>query len=329
MQAMEVRDREIELRLEAFARARLSPDREAVARTRARVMREARLQLEAARIAGNMAPPTALAAHRPIARRLAMPILAASLWLALAVGSISASTAGGPLYHARMWIETATLPVDGVSRANAEITRLNERLAEATAAAARGDAGAVQAAIEAYRQIADEALAGSTGDQALQTLVAGALDRHLTVLAGVAASLEGKGNDTAAAAVEASIQRAIDHSQAVVDRVGANGAGSGGSGTSGHPATSPGGTDDHGTGSGSGAGAGSGSGAGSGAGAAAGSGSGSDSGSGAGAGSGAGTGSGGNTKPDKTPKPTPEPRTTPEPPDPQGQPDHTPRGPNQ
>jgi hypothetical protein len=317
MQAMEVRDREIELRLEAFARARLSPDREAVARTRARVMREARLQLEAARSAGNMAPPTALAAHRPIARRLAMPILAASLWLALAVGTISASTAGGPLYHARMWIETATLPVDGVSRANAEITRLNERLAEATAAAARGDAGAVQAAIEAYRQIADEALAGSTGDQALQALVAGALDRHLTVLADVAASLEGKGNDTAAAAVEASIQRAIDHSQAVVDRVGANGAGSGGSGTSGHPATSPGGTDDHGTGSGSGAGAG------------AGSGSGSDSGSGAGAGSGAGTGTGSDTKPDKTPKPTPEPRPTPEPPDPQGQPDHTPRGPNQ
>lgn len=308
MQAMEVRDREIELRLEAFASARLSPDREAVARTRARLMREARLQFEAARIAGTTAPPTVLARHRPIARRLAMPILAASVWLALAVGSISASTAGGPLYHARMWIETAILPTDGVSRANAEITRLNDRLAEAGAAAARGDAGAVQAAVEAYRQIADEALAGSTGDQALQALVAGALDRHLTVLAGVAAALEGKGNDTAAAAVEASIQRAIDHSQAVVDRVGANGAG-----TSGHPVTSPGDTSEHGTGSGAGTGAGSGSGTG----------------AGAGAGTGAGTGTGGNTKPDKTPKPTPEAKPTPEPPDPPGQPDHTPRGPNQ
>lgn len=320
MQAMEVRDREIELRLEAFARARLSPDREAVARTRARLMREARIQFEATRIAGTMAPPTALAAHRPIARRLAMPILAASVWLALAVGSISASTAGGPLYHARMWIETATLPTNGVSRANAEITRLNERLAEAGAAATRGDAGAVQAAVEAYRQIADEALAGSTGDQALQALVAGALDRHLTILAGVAATLEGKGNDTAAAAVEASIQRAIDHSQAVVDRVGANGAGGGGNGTLGHPATSPGGTGDQGTGSGNGTGTGAGTGAGTG------SGSGSGAGSGSGDGNGAGTGTGGDAKPDKPPKPTAKP--TPVPPDPQGQPDHTPRGQN-
>lgn len=311
MQAMEVRDREIELRLEAFARARLSPDREAVARTRARLMREARLQFEAAQITG-MTAPSVLAAHRSIARRLAMPILAAGVWVALAVGSISASTAGGPLYHARMWIETAVLPADGASRANAEITRLNERLAEATAAAARGDVGAVQAAIEAYRQIADEALAGSAGDQTLQALVAGALDRHLSVLAGVAATLDSKGNDTAAAAVEASIQRAIDHSQAVVDRVGANGSGGGGNGSSGAPVTNPGGTGGNGTGSGSGAGTGSGPGAGSG--------------SGDGAGSGAGTGTGGNPKPDKTPKPTPKP--TPEPPDPQGQPDHTPRGPN-
>jgi hypothetical protein len=193
---------------------------------------------------------------------------------------------------------------------------LNERLAEATAAAARGDAGAVQAAIEAYRQIADEALAGSAGDQTLQALVAGALDRHLSVLAGVAATLDSKGNDTAAAAVEASIQRAIDHSQAVVDRVGANGSGGGGNGSSGAPVTNPGGAGGNGTGSGSGAGTGSGSGAGSGSG----------DGTGSGTGSGAGTGTGANPKPDKTPKPTPKP--TPEPPDPQGQPDHTPRGPN-
>jgi len=39
MQAMEVTNREIERRLEAFARTRLSPDGEIVARTRARVMR--------------------------------------------------------------------------------------------------------------------------------------------------------------------------------------------------------------------------------------------------------------------------------------------------
>ena len=307
MQAMEVRDREIEFRLEAFARARLSPDREVVARTRARIMREARLQFEASRIAAHMAPAIVFVPRHSVVRRLAMPILAASIWLGIAVGSISAATAGGPLYPARMWVENAILPADGASRANAEITRLNDRLAEAVGGAARGDAAAVQAALDAYRQISDEAIAANIGNETLEALVSAALDRHLSVLTAVAATLESKGNDTAAAAVELSIQRAIDHSQAVVERLDANGSGGGVNGSSGRPATNPGGTGGSGTGSGAGSGAGAGAGAGSG----------SDSG-------GAGAGSG--SKPEKTPKPTPEAKPTPIPPD---QPEHTPRGPSQ
>jgi hypothetical protein len=308
MQAMEVRDREIELRLEAFARARLSPDREAVARTRARIMRESRLQFEASRIAAHMAPAIVRVPHRSTARRLAMPILAASVWLGISVGSISAATAGGPLYSARMWVENAILPADGASRANAEISRLDDRLAEAVAGAAHGDVGAVQAALEAYRQISDEAIAATTGNETLEALVAAALDRHLSVLAAVAATLESTGNDVAAAAVEASIQRAIDHSQAVVERLGENSSGGGGNGSSSHPASDPGTTG----GSGSGTGAGG------------------DGGAGTGTGTGSGTDTGGNSKPDKTPKPTPATNPTPKPtPDPPGQPDHTPRGQNQ
>ena len=310
MQAMEVRDREIERRLEAFARARLSPDREAVARTRARVMREARLQFDASRIAAHMAPAIALVPPRSTARRLAMPFLAASVWLAITVGSISAATAGGPLYPARMWVENATLPAGGASRANAEITRLNDRIGEAVGAATRGDASAVQAALDAYRQISDEALAATSGDATLQALVAAALDRHLSVLTVVAATLESKGNDTAADAVELSIQRAIAHSQTVVERVGSNGSGAGGNGSSDRPVTNPSG--------GGGSGAGTGLGAGTGAGSSAGAGSG-----GAGAGNGSGTGTGGNTKPDRTLKPDATPKPTP---DPAGQPEHTPRG---
>ena len=288
MQAIEVRDREIERRLDAYARARLRPEPKAVARTRARVMREARLQFEAARIAAHMTPSVALVSRRSTTRRLAVPFLAASVWLGIAVGSIAASQAGGPLYPTRMWIENSTLPTTGAARAGAELGRLDARLFEATAAASRGDVGAVEAALDAYFRIADEATAAAIGDSALESWVAAALDKHLAVLATVAASLEGKGNDTAVEAVEAveaSIQRAIVHNQAVVDRLDHNGAGGG---SSGGPAANP--TEP------------------------------------AGAGAGGGTGAGatpGDGKPNKTPKPTVAP------PDPQGPPEHSPRGPSQ
>src|SRR5437868_2759306 len=111
MQAIEVRDFEIERRLEAYARARLSPDPQSTARARARVMREARLQFEGARIATHMAPVVVAAATRASSwRRAAMPVLAAAIWLGIAVGSISAAQPGGPPYQTRMWIENAALP---------------------------------------------------------------------------------------------------------------------------------------------------------------------------------------------------------------------------
>jgi uncharacterized membrane protein YgcG len=322
MQAIEVRDREIERRLEAFARARLSPDREIVARTRARIMREARLQFEASRIAAHMAPALVVAPRRPIARRLAMPILAASVWLAIAAGSIAAATAGGPLYPARLWVENAVLPADGTSRASAEISRLNDRLGEVVAGAARGDAAAVEAALDAYRQIADEAIAASRGDATLEALVAAALDNHRAILSAVEIALADKGSDTAAAALEASIERAIHHNQSVVDDVHASGTGAG------DGLSAP--TRDPGTGAGTGAGTGSGTGTSTGTGSGSGSGSGSGAGAGSGDTGGGGSGSGsGESKPARTPKPTPAPPAPPASPDPQGQPEHTPRADNE
>jgi hypothetical protein len=285
MQAVDVRDREIERRLESYARARLTPDPRAVARARARVMREARLQFEASRIAAHMAPVVPLATRRSTARRLMMPFLAASLWLGIAVGSISAAQPGGPLYTTRIWIENAALPSGGVARASVELTRLDARLSDALAGAARGDVNAVQAALDAYRQIADQTIAEAAGDPALEALVSAALDQHLAVLAAVASSLEAKGNDIAAAAVEASIQRTIEHNEAVVTRIGTSGAGSGANG--GSPAAP--GTGGSGNGAGSGA---------------AGNGSTGDGAGGTG-GTGGGTDAGDPDKPDKTPKPTP------------------------
>jgi hypothetical protein len=240
MQALDIRDFEIERRLEAFARARLSPDPAGVARTRARVMREARLQFEAARTA-TIAPPVVLGAGRPLARRIAVPLLAASLWAGVVVGSVAAAQAGGPLYPTRLWIETATLPSGGSARTAAELDRLDARLADAMGAAARGDSDAVTAALAAYRQIADDAISAAGGDQALETKVTAALERHVAVLTAVSEGLEAKGNTTAAAAVETAIERAIEHNASVVAGLANNGGGAG-AGSS------------HGTGSGSGSG---------------------------------------------------------------------------
>jgi hypothetical protein len=288
MQALDIRDFEIERRLDAFARARLSPDPLVTARTRARVMREARLQHDAARDAALAAAPVRLVTRRSRARRVAMPLLAASMWLGIAVGSVAAAQAGGPLYPTRLWIEQATLPSGGSERMVAEIGRLETRLADALTAAAHGDTAAVAAALAAYDSIAAEALAGASGNEQLEAIVAAALDRHRAVLTAVAASLDEKGNSSAAEAVELAIERAIQHNAAVVEQIGAGkptGAGSNGAGSTG------GGSDSNVSGSG-----------------------GSTSGD---AQSGAGTGSGdqgdGGAKPSRSPKPTPEPTAPREP----------------
>ena len=305
-QALDIRDFEIERRLDAYARARLSPDPAAVARTRARVMREARLQFEAARIAAHVVPAVSLATHRPLARRIATPLLAASLWAGVVVGSVAAAQAGGPLYPTRMWIETATLPATGVARTTAELDRLDARLGDALGAAARGDAGAVAAALAAYRQIADETIVASTGDEALEARVAAALERHLAVLTAVSASLEAKGNSTAADAVETAIERTIERNAAVVAGLAGNGGGkeSGSGSTDGAGATGGGKTGGGGqTGNGQMGGTGS-----------------------TGGNGGAGRGQDGGAKPTREPKPTAAPEATPRAP---SVPDHTPRGQNQ
>jgi hypothetical protein len=308
----ELRDLEIERRFEAFARARLTPDPQAVARARARVMREARLQFEAARIASHVVPAMTLGSRPSVARRLAMPVLAASVWLGIAVGSVAASQAGGPLYPARLWVEVTTLPTNAADRTAAEIVRLDARLGDAMTAAARGDAAAVGAALDAYREIADEAIAVSTGREDLEAIVAAALERHRGVLTAVAESLGSKGNATAAAAVEAAIERAIERNSAVVAGFATNGGGraAGGSGTDAGSGTAAG---DDGSSAGSGDSGGAtggttpGSGTEAGSGAAGGSG-----GNAAGAGTGTTGGSGnadngqqGGSKPSRDPQPAP------------------------
>lgn len=312
MQALDARDFEIERRLESYARARLSPDPQTIARIRARVMREARIQADLPRVAvAPLAETTTV--RRPVRRRLALTVLAASVWLGVAAGAVSAAQAGGPLYPARMWIEQATLPSSGTARTTAELARLDARLTEAVAAAARGDASAVQAALIAYRSIADETIAATASDVALQTIVATALDRHLAVLTDVVARLTAKGNTTAASAVQVSITRAIAANRSVIDRLGAGGAANNAGGDAAGAGSNGGGANGAGGNAGNG-----------------GNGTGPGTGGGAGAGVGAHpTDAVATPKPTKTPKPTPEPTAEPSPDaTPKATPDTTPNKPS-
>jgi hypothetical protein len=227
-------DLDLERRLEAYARVRLSPDPAAVARMRSRVMREVRLEFDLGR---SIAAAAVAAPRRPFARRLLTPLLAAAVWLAIAVGTMAAVQPGGPLYPTRLWIEHAALPASPEARTSAEIAQLENRLAEVMAAAADGDRGAVLAALAAYRQQADSALAEAALDEARLAIISAALDRHLDVLSAVADQVAAKGNGQAASAIQANLERAIEHNSAVLQRLGSDAGSTGGAPA--HPAATP------------------------------------------------------------------------------------------
>lgn len=185
-------DDEIERRLEAYARARLSPDPAATSRIRAAIMAEAR---ERTRPRFRLLPGF---------RRPAIALVAASLAVLLAVGgAFAASRPGGPLYDTRVWLETLTLPSDPAARAQAELVRLQERLDEAEAAARDGNGPAVTAALDEYSKIVGETLAATGGQAGNVAGLEDALQRHLAVLQ----ALSGRLPDQASNAVEQALQR--------------------------------------------------------------------------------------------------------------------------
>ena len=231
MQASMAADLEVERRLNDFARGRLTPSAASKARSRARVMREARLTFaDQAAAPAAATGATELAVVRARTRRAAMRrgmalLAAAVLSLAAVGGALAASGAGGPLYGARVWVETVTLPSDPGARATAELARLESRLAEIQAAVRKGDRTAAAAALAAYEQIADEALAGAGTDQAAIDKLIAALDRHVAVLERVAGQIPPQ----AAASIQLNIEKAISHNDAAIQRIeaGSNGNGDG------------------------------------------------------------------------------------------------------
>ena len=219
-------DDELARRLEAYADARLSPSLSATSRMRAQVMAAAHRQAALARVDDDrtrvLAAPMQLDRTRmdrtrqPAWRRPLTALLAAGLTLAVGVGSVAAAQPGGPLYGARVWAETLTLPANASERAQAELRRLQDRLAEAAAATAAGDLGAAQAALDAYGTIVDEA----TNDLGNDVAAAATLEKGVRSNIDVLAVLVNRApNERAKEAIQAALQRAVELSDAAANKI--------------------------------------------------------------------------------------------------------------
>jgi hypothetical protein len=215
-------DDQLAWRLTAYANIRLSPSPEATARMRAAVMAAAAGL--PARTATQAPPatrtpePIAFAAHR--ARfgfsgrsRAVAGLLAASLSLLLMTGVAFAASPGGPLYGARLWVETVSLPSEPGARADADADRLDSRLKEAVGAARSGNGSATAAALGAYRDILDDAMLAAGKSESRTLRLEAALARHQLVLATLLEYAPDRARDA--------LQRAIERSDQAVKGIGA------------------------------------------------------------------------------------------------------------
>ena len=185
-------DLEIYRRLDAFAQVRLTPDAAAMARIRTALMGQALALADAQSAALTTAAPLAVALPARSAvtlprphRRAAAAVLAACLVVGVGAGSVAASQAGGPLYGTRMWIEAATLPSDPMARANAQLGRLDARLQEVRVASASGNAGAAEAALDAYASIAADLDARAAANSAVEASIEDGMASRQVVLMGL------------------------------------------------------------------------------------------------------------------------------------------------
>jgi hypothetical protein len=210
-------DEDVERLLTAFAAARLDPSPHAAERTRAAVMAAARSR----RAAGG-------GFFGRGGRLAAAALLAAALTVAFG-GAALAAGPGSPLYGFRLWVETITLPSEANARADAQLALLEERLSEAQTASRAADAGAVAAALAAYRQEIADLLATVDGDEARLAKLEAALGTHLVALRTLSSHVPDQARDA--------IQNAIENSSKAVDKVHES---QGKPNASPGPATSPG-----------------------------------------------------------------------------------------
>ena len=199
-------------RLAAYSETHLAPDPAAVVRMRQRVMAEARARLAPATVSAERTQPIPFRPRRVAwgRRRTIAALLAATLALVLATGATLAAEPGGPLYGVRLWVETVSLPADPAARAEAELSRLDARMEEALRAAAAGNESGVAAALAAYREILDDAVAAAGDKPTPASDLQKAVDRQLVVLEGLLDKVPPQARD--------SIQKAIDKQSETVHK---------------------------------------------------------------------------------------------------------------
>ncbi len=223
-QLHELVDDDLLARLETYADARLTPDPAGLARMRASVVAEARARSRTTSRRSVDRLPLFGGVFSVRWRRPVLGVVGATfLIVALAGGALAGSVPGGPLYGARLWLETVTLPGDPDARTDAEIARLENRLEEAASAAAEGDGPAVSAALQAYRDTIDVtlALAGDdlTREERLQTV----LEQHRIVLETLVTVLDTPGQ--AADAIKGVIGRNAETIERIVNQTTPAGSG--------------------------------------------------------------------------------------------------------
>lgn len=197
---------ELARRLEAYASVQLALRPGAAARIRGNLIEEARMRALEASLARR-------ASRVAILRRRVLPVLlAAALTIGAAAGVAAASSAGGPLYGARVWVETALLPSDASARALERIHQIDERVLEIERASQSGDASAVAAAIAAYRDAVQGALNEVGSDHDRLAHLKAALGLHVAVLETLAGEVPPQ--------ALSGITNAIDSSQNAVNKLG-------------------------------------------------------------------------------------------------------------
>jgi hypothetical protein len=222
--------------LDLYAELRLSPKKPVLARMRTAVMADARSvaarsaaeQREAA--SAGLTPGAVPTRHFGFPRlrlaSLARPAFALGFAGLLAIGTgtaITAASPGSPLYMARVGLEQVFLPVQVDARFASHQQHLDERLAEAEAAAANGDADALEAALAAYQDEVDQTLADVGDDYGRLEHFEGVLESHVVKLTALSKSLptevaRGNAEEHAAEASASAVTKATETVAKVKDR---------------------------------------------------------------------------------------------------------------
>ena len=177
--------------LEAYAEARLTPPGALMARMRiaARVAADQILPVPQAAL-----PPEAYQKPRfggllPTLRRYGFA-MGATAMLTLATGAaVLAAPPGSPFYETRMALEVALLPAQADARLAAHVQHLEERVAEAQAAAGAGDRTALDAALAAYQVEVDAVVIDVGSDATRLARLEAVLAKHTAVLTALLAKV--------------------------------------------------------------------------------------------------------------------------------------------